>query len=154
VEFRGLQLRFFSNKIESVSARAFNQPFLSFDRGWVEQTYARTVSQRKPSEALAETLGDVHPARNCAQDFWEITAGFELLPVSDSGGFDPKLFLNQLSYETVYGPPWQPDDYIAGIRRFPTQITSANTSEGLKVVTDNSGVGELGSIAPSLQNCW
>lgn len=158
---QGVAAPFLQYQIQSTSARVVPKERIVFNGyieitlhdDWVEQAYARTVTQRKPSEALAETLGDVHPARNCNQDFWEISGGFELLPISSSGGVNPTETILGLNYESLYGPPWQPDDYIAGIRPFPTQITSANTSEGLKVVTDASGVGELGSIAPSLQNC-
>ncbi|NBQ37760.1 MAG: hypothetical protein EBU42_09525, partial [Synechococcus sp.] len=158
---QGAAAPFLQYQIQSTSARVvpkertfFNGYInITFHDDYVEQTYARSVTQRKPSEALAETLGDVHPARNCNQDFWEIESGFELLPISSSGGIRPTETILGLNYELLYGPPWQPDDYIAGIRPFPTQITSANTSEGLKVVTDASGVGELGSIDLGLQNC-
>lgn len=155
---QGTAAPFLLYQINSVSARTVDYSpspgVVTTLGGWVEQTYTRTVIQRKPSEVLAETLGDVHPARNCDQGFWEITGGFELLPISSSGGVNPELnAFNQLIYELLYGPPWQPDDYIDGIRPFPTQITSANTSEGLKVTTDASGVGELATIAPSLQSC-
>lgn len=153
----GAAAPFLQYKIQSTSARVIEQAATLFGgpiSGWVEQTYTRTVTQRKPSEALAETLGEDHPAFDCNQDFWEAEGGFELQPITSSGGVNPELnAFNQLIYELLYGPPWQPDDYIAGIRQFPTQITSANTSEGLKVVTDASGVGELGSIDPGLQNC-
>jgi hypothetical protein len=148
---------FLQYKIQSTSASVIEQAATLFGgpiSGWVEQTYARTVTQRKPSEALAETLSETHPAFDCDQAFWEAEGGFELQPISSSGGVTPELnAFNQLIYELLYGPPWQPDDYIAGIRPFPTQITSANTSEGLKVVTDGSGVGELGSIDLGLQTC-
>ncbi len=158
---QGAAAPFLQYQIQSTSARVVPKERTFFNGyinitlhdDWVEQTYARTVTQRKPSEALAETLGAVHPARNCSQDFWEVESGFDLLPISSSGGVNPTDTILGLNYESLYGPPWQADDYIAGIRPFPTQITSANTAEGLKVVTDASGVGELGSIAPSLQTC-
>lgn len=155
---QGAAAPFLQYQINSVSARTvdYTPPsgVATTLGGWVELTYARSVTQRKPSEALAETLGDVHPARNCNQDFWEIASGFELLPISSSGGVTPELNqFGSLYYELLYGPPWQPDDYIAGIQQFPTQITSANTAEGLKVITDASGVGELGSIDFGLQTC-
>ena len=85
---------FMQYKIQSTSARVIEQAATLFGgpiSGWVEQTYARTVTQRKPSEALAETLSENHPAFDCDQAFWEAEGGFELQPISSSGGVTPEL---------------------------------------------------------------
>ena len=155
---QGISAPFLQYKIESQSARVIEQTvtgqFGGTVYGWVEQTYGRTVNQRKPSVAMAETLGATHPAKDCDDSFWDTTEGFELLPISGDSGVIPELRFGQLYYELLYGPPYEPDDYIAGIVQFPsTASQSANTVEGLKVVTDASGVGELATIAASLLNC-
>lgn len=153
----GISAPFLQYKIESQSARVVEQTvsyFGSTRNSWVEQTYSRTVNQRKPSVAIAETLGGSHPAKDCDDTFWEMQDGFELLPVSGASGVTPEVRFGELYYELLYGPPWQPDDYIAGIVQFPsTASQSANTVEGLKVVTDTSGVGELATIDAGLLNC-
>ena len=154
----GISAPFLQYKIQSQSAKAFEYTppsgIASALGGWIEHTYSRTVNQRKPSVAITETLGPTHPAKDCNDSFWEIPGGFELLPISGASGVTPELRFGQLYYEVLYGPEWQPDDYIAGIVPFPsTPWQAVNTVEGLKVVTDASGVGELATINPSLLNC-
>lgn len=153
----GISAPFLQYRIESQSARVIEQNATYLGQniyGWVEQAYSRTVNQRKPSVAMAETLGAAHPAKDCDDSFWDATEGFELLPISGASGVIPELRFGQLYYELLYGPPFEPNDYIAGIVPFPaTDWQAANTVEGLKVVTDASGVGELATIAASLLNC-
>lgn len=152
---QGISAPFLQYKIQSQSAQAVEytppEGIASTLGGWIEQTYSRTVNQRKPSEAMAETLGPTHPAKDCDSSFWEIPAGFELLPISSASGVTNLGFPNN---QLIYGPPWEPDDYMDGIVQFPsTAWQAASTVEGLKVVTDTSGVGELATIDAGLLNC-
>ena len=160
----GLSEPFLQYRIQSDSARTVDYTPPDFIAttlgGWVELTYSRSVAQRKPSVAIAETLSANHPAKSCGESFWDIPSGFVLLPISGASGVNPpdeNIVSPQLGspiYDVLYGPEWQPDNYISGLVQFPSTATqSANTVEGLKVFTDASGVGELATIDAGLLNC-
>lgn len=137
-------------------------PGLSYNYAMVEHSYSTSGSQRRMSEALLETIPESHPASSCAESFWQSEVDLQLPAFSTPSGvtpvFDPirvPLSSGQQPYfyEDLFRPTNAPSFYADGVQAFPETITSANTIEGLKVVTDSSGVAELGSIDPALQNC-